>query len=198
MATDAFTGSNGTQLTSYSGNWTLGNALASDFVIDTNAVRTPFNRCITFSAYYAGTYANDQYAQGVIAQVGSAGQYMGVCVRANAGDGYALYADATHYVLQKLVNYSVTQLVVGSLVLVANDVLRLEASGTTITAKHNGATLTSVTDSSHSAGSPGISGAGCASSGTYTLLDDWEGADLSLPTPQWFQYDWPHQLHARR
>jgi hypothetical protein len=29
-------------------------------------------------------------------------------------------------------------------------------------------------------------------------MDDWEGGDLVAAALQNFQYDWPHQLHARR
>ena len=200
MATDSFTAGDGTQLTGYSANWSLGNALASDFVIDTNAVRTPFNRGLALHAYRNdGTFANDQYAEAKIKQVGSAGQYMGVCVRAGDGDCYAFAVDGTYYYFWRLVGYGgYTTLSEGALSVAANAVIRLEAAGTTLTAKLNGATVTTVTDSTFAGGRPGISGSGAASSGTYMLLDDWVGADLAAAAVQHWQYDWPHQLHARR
>lgn len=200
MATDSFTASDGTQLTGYSANWSLGNALSSDFVIDTNALRTPFSRAIALHAYRNdGSFADDQYAEAKIAQVGSAAQYMGVCVRAGNGDAYAFVVDGTNYLMWKLIGYgSYTQLAFAALAVTAGDTIRLEASGTTLTAKLNGATVTTVTDSALASGRPGVAGQGGAASGTYTLLDDWVGADLAAASLQYWQYDWPHQLHARR
>lgn len=200
MATDSFTASNGTELTGYSANWSLGNALSSDFVIDTNAVRTPFSRAIALHAYRNdGVFANDQYAEAKIAQVGSAAQYMGVCVRSGNGDAYALVVDGTNYLMWRLVGYgSYTQLAFAALTVSAGDTIRLEASGSTLTAKLNGSTVTTVVDATLTSGRPGVAGQGGASSGTYTLLDDWVGDDLSAAALQLFQYRWPHQLHARR
>lgn len=60
---------------------------------------------------------------------------------------------------------------------VAGDVLRLEASGTTLTAFKNGVQRLSGTDASFSSGQPGIfifeGGAG--------VIDDWAGGDLGAP-----------------
>lgn len=200
MATDSFTASNGTQLTGYSANWSLGNALASDFVIDSNALRTPFARGIAMHAYRNdGAFANDQYAEAKIVQVGSAGQFMGVCVRSGNGDAYAVVVDGVEYILYRLVSYSAyTVLSRAALSLATNDTIRLEASGTSLTVKLNGANVVSVTDATFASGRAGIAGIGDATSGTYTLLDDWVGDDLSAAALQLFQYRWPHQLHARR
>jgi len=198
MATESFTNTNGTELFTHSASWQIANALSSDFVIDSNALRTPFNRGITLAAYYAGTFAADQYAEAKITQVGSASQRMGVAVRAGAGSAYVLQAGSSGWVLAKLVNYGYVELGTGAWTLSAGDVVRVEASGTTITAKRNGSTVTTVTDASHASGNPGVSGEGSAASGTYTLLDDWVGDDLTSASLQLFQYDWPHQLHARR
>lgn len=200
MATDNFTASNGTQLTGYSANWSLGNALASDFVIDTNAVRSPFNRGLALHAYRNdGSFANDQYAEAKIVQVGSASQYMGVCVRAGDGDCYGFIVDATYYYVYRLVSYGAyTTLAEGALSVTTGAIIRLEVSGTTLTAKCNGSTVATINDSTFSSGRPGIAANGGASSGTYTLLDDWVGDDLSAAALQFYQYDWPHQLHARR
>ena len=201
MATDSFTASNGTELTGYSANWSLGNALSSDFVIDTNAVRTPLNRNIVLFVFWnSGSFANDQYAEGRIAQVGAAGTWMGLCVRASAGYGYTLGIEpGGQWAILKTLNYSLPSVLVsGTTTLSTNDIIRLEASGTTLTAKRNGSVLGAVTDSGISSGAPGVYGQGEATSGAYTLLDDWVGDDLSAAALQFYQYDWPHQLHARR
>jgi hypothetical protein len=198
MATESFTNTNGTSLFTHSASWVIGNALSSDFVIDSNALRTPFNRNIVLFAYYAGSFSNDQYSEAKITQVGSSTQRMGVSVRASAGYSYDVVSDGGRWLLRKSLNYSVTDLADGLYTLSAGDVLRIEASGTTITAKRNGSVLTSITDSSIASGNPGVAGQGEAASGTYTLLDDWVGDDLTSASLQLFQYDWPHQLHARR
>lgn len=198
MATDSFTASDGTQLTAYNADWLLGNAIASDWVMQSNAVRTPFDR-VALSAYYTGSFANDQYAEAKVAQTGSASQYLGVAVRCSGGNFYGFAVDGARYVVWKhLSPGGYTELAFATRAIGVGDVIRLEASGTTLIAKHNGATVVTVTDASLSTGSPGLGALPAATSGTYTLLDDWVGDDLSAAALQFYQYDWPHQLHARR
>jgi hypothetical protein len=55
-----------------------------------------------------------------------------------------------------------------------NDIAKLEVSGTTLTPTKNGSGLSTITDSSLSAGGPGI-----AFYGNADKLDDWEGIDVS-------------------
>jgi hypothetical protein len=181
MATDSFTNSNGVELQTHSANWLAGNMLSSDFVIDTNAVRTPLNRGITLFAYYTGTFSNNQYSEATIIQFGSvSNQHMGVVVRASGGNAYGFNHDNAGWLVQRTQSYGIpVELDAGSRSPSANDVLRLEVSGTTLTAKINGVTVSTVTDSAIASGSPGIGGIGGAASGTYTLLDSWTGADLT-------------------
>lgn len=181
MASESFTAANGTQLVAL-GTWANANALDSDFVVESNALRTPFNRAVSLLAYYVGTFADDQYAQGTITQVGSSLQRMGVAVRCSAGNGYFLCAHVGGWTLAKLVGFSFTSLASGSFTLATSDVLYLEAAADQIVAKRNGSTLATVTDTSHVSGNPGVSGIGEAASGTYTLLDAWQGGDLSIAT----------------
>lgn len=198
MATESFTNSNGVELTTHSANWNLGNALSSDFVIDSNALRTPFSRGITLSEYYSGSFSADQYAQGTITQVGSTAQMMGLAVRGSAGNAYTVRCDAGQWVVEKTVTYALTQLDTGTFTVANGDVLYFDINGTTWTFKLNGATVATGTDASLTSGAPGVCGYGGAASGTYTLLDDWTGADIAVTALQFFQYTWPHQLHARR
>lgn len=179
MATDAFTNSNGTQLTTHSGSWNLGNALASDFVIDTNALRTPFNRNVVLFDYYSGTFPANQLAQGKLTQIGSALQHMGVCVRASAGQGYTLEADGSNWYLWKVTSYSPTAISSGARTQSANDVILLRIIGTSLFASIGGATVYTGTDATIATGAPGVAGRGEAASGTYTLLDDWSGVAIS-------------------
>lgn len=183
MATESFTNSNGVELFTHSANWNIANALSSDFIIDTNALRTPFSRSVSLAAYYSGTFANDQYAEAQIVQVGSDNMFMGVCVRGSSGNAYIFYVDTNQWVLAKVVAGVYTELSNGALTLATNDLVRLEASGTGLTGKVNGSTLATATDSSLASGNPGVSGQGSAASGTYTLLDNWVGADLTTGHP---------------
>ena len=198
MATDSFTASNGTQVTGYSASWQIGNALASDFVIESNAVRTPFNRNLALHLHWNGVFSSDHFAEAKITQVGSVNQLIGVCVRASPGNAYAFIVDGTNFQIWKNVAYSFSALTSGLQAVTAGDTIRLEASSTTLTAKVNGATIATLTDASLSGGAPGIAGNSDTSGSVYTLLDDWVGDDLSAAALQFYQYDWPHQLHARR
>ncbi len=178
-STATFTNSDGVELPTHSASWLLGNAAASDFVILSNALRTPFNRSICLFDYFDASYANDQYAEATITQVGSANQFMGVAVRCSPGYGYTFYHSAGSWVLKKTLNYGVpTDLAVDlARTLSPGDVLRLEAIGTTVIAKINSSIVASVSDADIGSGAPGVSGEGSAASGTYTLLDNWTGSD---------------------
>lgn len=65
---------------------------------------------------------------------------------------------------------------VTGLTISANDVVYLEVAGTTLTAKINGVTILSRTDSAIASGNPGIYISG---SGGTTVLDDWAGGSVS-------------------
>ncbi len=178
MATESFTATDGTELVDL-GNWNNANALDSDFIIQSNALRTPFNRNLALVAYYSGTFPNDQAASARIVQVGSSLQRMGVAVRCSPGNGYFFQAHLGGWELSKLQNYGYTLLDQGSFTLVDNDDLYLEIVGQTLVAKRNATILTTLNDASHTSGNPGVSGTGEAASGTYCLLDTWVGGAIS-------------------
>ena len=185
-ATDAFTGTNGTALTTYSANWLLN---SGNFAINTNAVYPNQSGTESGARWNADTFGNNQYAQGKLANITTAGQTIGVAVRAatsGAASYYGFYADGSgggKTFLFKMVAGTWTQL--GSLgaALAVNAVLRLEVSGTTLTPKVNGSTQSppgAQTDSAHSSGAAGISG---YSVSTSMRLDDWEGGNLGGGPP---------------
>lgn len=179
MATDSFTGTTGAQLQTYNSNWQTGNMLASDFVLDTNALKTPFSRAVTLFAFYGGSWTVDHYAEATLTQIGAADQFMGVCVRASNGNAYTFVADDAGWTLDKTVAFGVpANLASGARSQSANDVLYLSANGTTLTAKINGTTVATVTDSALTTGAPGVAGYGGAASGTAMLLDAWTGLDI--------------------
>jgi len=58
----------------------------------------------------------------------------------------------------------------------ANDIIRCEVSGTTISLFNNGTFINSTTDVTLTAGSPGV--AGFNGGGANATLDNWEGGNL--------------------
>jgi hypothetical protein len=179
MATESFTGTSGTELLTYSSNWNEGNMLGSDFVLDTNALRTPFARGITVFSFYDGPWTSDHYAEATITQFGTNDQWMGVCVRASLGNAYSFKVDTDGWQLDRTIGFGVpVSLASGSRTQSNGDVVRLSANGTRLVASINGSVLADVTDATHATGAPGVSGFGNAASGTYTLLDNWVGLDI--------------------
>ena len=182
-ATDDFQGTDGDALTTYSSNWTLN---TGDFKIQESGGAgrvTPDEPANEAGAHWnADSFNNDQYAElTLIASVGPA-VFIGPAVRCAASGGtyYGFYVSTAEKYLFKMVSGSFTTLASSSSNIPgANDVLRIEASGTTITPKVNGTTdsdLGAQTDSAISSGSAGICGYG-SSSGTRG--DDFEGGNVA-------------------
>lgn len=175
-ATDAFTGTNGTQLETYSANWTINNGALD---IQTNSLAPDSPATNSLAHWNADAFNADQYSQGTV--VTQAGVVIGVAVRvhASAHTGYTLNVEAgnTTY-FQKFVGGTETLFDSGTGV-ANSSVLRIEASGTTITPLDDGATpaglVASQTDSAIASGSAGVSG---YDDGTTTRLDNWEGGNL--------------------
>src|SRR5688572_23009374 len=153
MATDSFTGSNNDPL---SANWTA--ADGSLLISDANNVK--LNAAQGNSAYWdADTFADDQYSQVVIATV--SGDAVGPMVRASGLTGYiALVGNSgTEITIQRVdgdENATVLGATFTGLTIGNGDTIRLEASGTSLTVKQNGATIGSRTDSTYTSGAAGI------------------------------------------
>lgn len=150
----------------------------------------------------ANSYNADQYAQGVI-HFTSSPNYVGVSVRNDTSDpnGTSSNAKKQLYYFEvspttgdryfaKKVAGTETQLG-DSLVTVADsDLIRIEASGTTITCKINGSTIFTVTDSSLSSGAAGWGGEG--NGATSMFLDDWEGGNLGPAGTPFIPMEFPN------
>lgn len=174
-ATETFTNSNGVALTTHSASWTNN---AGTFAINSNAVYATDAGQDCAAHWNADTFANDQYAQGVIVALGST--YIGVSVRchASANTHYGFEGNATDSYFYKYVNGSYTQLGSTGGNFTNGQTLRIEASGTTITPKINGSTISppgAQTDSSISSGYAGIAGSG---NNAVSRLDTWEGGNI--------------------
>ena len=127
-------------------------------------------------------FASDQSAQARIAFIGPADS-VGVTVRTSGSfstnnfSGYLLTADGTSYsTLDKIVSGVGSQILdLSSVRWAAGDIVKLVASGRTLTAYKNGQVIGTVTDPDLTAGQPG----GCIfdspSDGVLTTFDDWSG-----------------------
>jgi hypothetical protein len=180
MATESFTAANGTDVTALSGGsvWAYTNGSSGKLFVTSNSIRAILNDGIFWSARYAGTFTNDQYAQIKLVKFAS-NSWVGVTVRADtSGNNYYLNARSSEYYLWKTVNYTPTLLKFDFLSFSLNDILRLEVSGNTLTCKKNGTAFFTTTDTSLVTGNPGV-GATTSSSTDYTAGDDWEGDNLS-------------------
>lgn len=184
-ATDAFTGTNGTALPTYSASWT--NIHGSGIEIQGNAAETAAGGgAVCICRWNADTFNNDQYAFVVLDSAANTHGQIGPSVRVSADTGagrdyYAYEISAAGREFYKYVNGTYTGLGanITSNTAANGDIARLEASGTTITPKYNGATDTgmgAVTDSSLAAGNGGISG--WDDGGASVRAANWEAGNL--------------------
>lgn len=172
-ATDAFTGTDGTALATHNANWTV----RSGFY-ELNGNRLLATGVVGMAQWTADAPADDQYSQ-ITIQTVTSGAYMGVATRIHPTlqTYYFCICDSGSVNLQKYVSGSVSHIGSSplSMTISSGAIVRLEASGTTISCKINGSTVLSATDSSITSGSVGIA----SYSGYYTYMDDWSGGNLS-------------------
>ena len=175
-ATDAFTGANGTALTTYSASWTANNGA---FAINTNAVYSNSSSTETGAHWNADSFNDAQYAQITVKAIGSA-SLIGIAVRAalSAASWVEYYGDSTASYLAKMVTSTWTQKGSDGGAFATSHLYRLEGSGTTFTPKDNSsvAGIGAQTDASLTSGYAGIAGYAASSS---TRGDDWEGGNLA-------------------
>lgn len=168
-------------------NWTpVGSENA--WKIATNKA-TPSNTTLDCSeVYVAGSFSDDQYAQGVLGTIttDSAGQGPGVIVRGTtaARTYYGVVCSTQGTELRKLVAGAFSAIHSDATVWANGDVVRLEVSGVspniTLVVKRNGtpiAALGTTVETAIASGRPGLNFSGA--SATVCTIDDWEGGDLS-------------------
>jgi hypothetical protein len=171
-----FAAANGTALTTYDSNFQNNSGA---LVINTNGV-CPNSSTNEIGVRWNGDSFNaDQYSQGTLAaKPASDSFFIGVgCRHAAAGTAsyYLYYTANTQTFFGKLVAGSFTAFgaVMGGRTV--GDVLRIEAEGTTIRAKINGAQQRAQTDSALASGAAGLTG---YDTSTTLRLDDWEAGNL--------------------
>lgn len=161
-------------------NRTDENPIAAPWVTagSANAVKVDTNQAASSSgtgaAYYDNTTANNQYSECKIPVISDGGP----TVRVQSGAQNNFYGltvvNATTAMMYKIVNDSWSQLgdtLTGTFLV--TDTFRIEASGSTITAKQNGTTIGERSDATFTGGKTGV-----LMEGTTTRLDDWAGGDL--------------------
>ncbi len=171
---DGFTDANSTSLTTHNSNWSVNGG----FAINTNSVYSNNSNTTSLARWTGDTFNNNQYAQVTISAAQTSGLYIGVAVRVQSGgelNAYGAYTDSSAVKIMKWISGTPTELYSGT-AFGQGDVLRLEISGTTLTLKQNGSTITTVTVSNFSSGSPGLSGYG---SGTGNRVDDFSAGSVA-------------------
>lgn len=139
------------------------------------------------SALYDGsiTWPSDQYSEGNVigdGTGGGSGAGTGLIVRGDVPTGVyyrtVAYVSATNSV--EVVKFLPAATVLGADINVAwasGDIMRVEASGSTLTIYKNGTSIGTRTDSSITSGKPGIAYSSAANS---TAVDNWEGGSLAV------------------
>jgi hypothetical protein len=153
------------------------------FEIASNAA-APQNPSADCGETYNGvTFANNQYSQVTLANsvsTGGAGTGVGVTVRASAvaRTYYRVVCASAGTELGVMNAGSYTALKSDATAWTVGDTVRLEVSGTSLTVKRNGSTISalSTTDSAIASGRAGIANSGISSAGVR--VDDWDGGDL--------------------
>ncbi len=141
------------------------------------------------------TFSGNQFAQATVASLNGTTDFIGPSVRYTAtGNGYTCNEDTTLLALQRNDANVRTNLQTSSTTGVVGDVLRIEASGSTITCTRtspNG-TVTSIsaTDTTYSTGSPGL-----FFFGTVATLANWSGGNLHPLAHLDTEQDWTQPQH---
>ena len=162
------------------GNWeTVG---AGALQLSSNAVKASGSSILSASGwkssvnpFNANQYSKVQFTGIHIYDEG------GVTVRGTAGSNGTYYASiykigAAELSISKVINGTLTELTNGACTLSLNDTIKLQVSGTTLTAYQNTTQICTIVDSSISSGQPGLFyDYGDANT---TVLDNWEGGNL--------------------
>lgn len=172
--TDTFTGVTGTPLPTYNASWVQP---TGSFIIDSNAARPQVSANYSLDVWTGDSFNANQYAEATLGGLQTL-TYVGPAVRMNSGTGscYILIADGTDILLQKLTAGAFTSnLATVSSATTSGDVLRLEITGSNLTAKKNGSTVLTATDSGFATGAAGIAGYNLGNS----FINTWTAGNLS-------------------
>jgi hypothetical protein len=153
-------------------NWLTSLDLAGPApVVSSNQCRGSDTLCPAYWNPAVNSFSNDQHAQATYVTATSF-DHAGVVVRHDTSghsNFYLFFANGSNLSIYKCTAGSYLQIGTGTNSGFANgDVLRLEVVGSTLTAKVNGTTFITVTDSSFTSGQPGI-----LANHSTEFMDDW-------------------------
>lgn len=182
-ASSTFTGSDGTSLNSiasWDGAGSDGNS--NGLRIISNAAQGVTDARAHASWWTSDTFGNDHYSEATVVALAS-GTYIGVGVRLSGTDGssnltgYLFYSDSADgcYIDEYSAGAFVATIAGPGAVFATSDVIRLEASGSTLTGYVNGVQRLQVTDSSITSGAAGV----CAFSNAGSRVDSWTADNLT-------------------
>lgn len=189
--TDAFTGTNGTGLPTYSSNWTYTKGSGTNIAINNNAAHPNSSSAESCCERTETGFPAGHYAQGTFTAV-LTGSTIGAAVRCQGSgsqDYYGYYASSTTSELFENDGATWTQLGSSAGGFAVNDTIRLTVSGSTLTPNKNGSTTGTPgaqTDATFSNGKPGV----CAwNVATGLQFDSFECSDVSagaslIPLPR--------------
>jgi hypothetical protein len=122
----------------------------------------------------ASIFSNDPFAEATVTSLNGTTDFIGPSVRVAPGSNwYSCFENSTTVFIQKEVSGAFNNITNASSTGSVGDILRLEAQGSNLTCYKNGAVILTATDSSLTAGSPGMQ-----LSGNVATLDNWTGGNL--------------------
>jgi hypothetical protein len=158
------------------GNWTTSTGLTALKIVS-NQLASAGSNVDSAAWWNAATFSSDHYSEATYA---AGVTDFGPAVRMQSAAGTFYWADTSTPSFFKMVNAGATQIAGVTATIAANDIIRMEAEGSVLRWKKNGASVTGspISDSSiPSGGAPGVFI--FAATARVSL---WTGADLTAPT----------------
>jgi hypothetical protein len=176
-ATDTFTTGSDQLLTTYSASWT-NSVNTFNVVAATDDVVCNTSTSEHGAWWNADTFNADHYSQIVVSAIAPNGYIGAACRMTASGNYYGFYGEAGSRESFELNGGTYTGKASDAVALAVSDIVRIEASSSTLTCKINGSTVGGLgfTDSTHTGGSAGITG---WSNISGSRLDTFEGGDLA-------------------
>jgi PASTA domain len=178
LATDQLISSSTESITTYSTNWSL-----AEGAYNVTTLGGVGNATDSAAFWNAAIFPNNQFSQATLHSVGMTTGGNGVAVRCTANSGGNYYSvrvnggSPTSYNVLKIVNGIGTSLTGGNVtnVFSVGDVILLTIVGSTLSAYQNTTLLFTTTDSSLTAGSPGVAATGT----TGPAVTSWSGGGIT-------------------
>lgn len=158
-------------------NWTAFSGRSS-FRVISNQCGMGWGDGACGSYWSADTFGDDTFAEATVKKLPSGSTNVGVCVRHTSSQAYIARWTTTYLRLVKWTGGVATTLGSDASAPSVNDVIRIEASGSSISVYQNGSLVIGpITDTELTSGPPGVFGTDGGDGAAQ--LDDWSGGDLS-------------------